>query len=213
VRHHSVRTVFRTFVRRYIYGAHTDVVVRIPLAGAPAPDHVGEFVFRLANPADLERLDELDRYGRGSIQRAHVRDDGDWLFVACHGPRIVATRRYSPRVPPRGLMSRVVRLAEDQIWLSDAFCLPEYRAQGLNRQFGFYTMRFMASLGYRDCLGTIAITNVPSLRSAANRAGQEPLYYVTYVRILFHERLRVSRQIPDVTRGWLRREGPVRRAP
>lgn len=76
----------------------------------PPADHVGDVVFRLATPSVLDHLTELERHGRGAIQRALVTEDHHWLFVACYGDHIVATRRYCDPVPPHGLMSRVVRL-------------------------------------------------------------------------------------------------------
>jgi hypothetical protein len=185
----------RTLFRRYVYGAYHDVVVRTALAGPPVPDRVGDIVFRLATPADLDALGQLDRYGRGRVQRSHVEKDRDWLFVARHGDRIVATRRYSRNVPAHGVMSRVVRLQPGQVWSSDAFCLHEYRNQGLNRRFGHYTMRFLAALGYTEQIGSIAATNIASLRSSRRR-GSRPLYYVSYVRCLFYTRLRMSTELP-----------------
>lgn len=203
-RHHGLRATVRTIIGRYVYGAYEDVVVQVGLGGPPAADHVGEIVFRLATPADLDRLDEFERYGRGSSQRAHVQEDNDWLFVACHGDRIVATRLYSRALPPHGLMSRVVALKRGQVWLADMFCLPEYRKQGLNRHFGLFTMRCMASFGYTEYLASIAVTNIPSLRSAAGRTGRQVVCHVSYVRLLFYERLRVSNEIPEAARSWLK---------
>jgi hypothetical protein len=56
-------------------------------------------------------------------------------------------------------------------------------------------MRFLASLGYTQNFGTITLTNTPSIRMARHQ-GSEPLYYVSYVRLLFYERLSVSRKLP-----------------
>ena len=119
VRGNSTRMTARLLFHRYVYRAHRFVVTRATLAGPPAATCAGDIVFRLATPADLDRLDELDRYGRGARHRFYVEKDGDWLFVACHGERIVATRRYSRTLPGpskdgHGLTSRVVRLEPDQ---------------------------------------------------------------------------------------------------
>lgn len=94
---HGVRATARSLFQHYVYRSHRFVVTRATLDGPPAASRVGDIVFRLATPSDLERLDELDRYGRGSRHRFYVEEDGDWLFVACHGERIVATRRLDRR--------------------------------------------------------------------------------------------------------------------
>ena len=199
-RRRGLKATVRTMIHRFIYGFHKFVVYRTCLAGPPAADHVRDIMFRLATPADLDHLAEFERYGLGTSQRAYVNDDQDWLFVACHGDRIVATRRYSRDVPPGSLMSRVLQLEPRQVWSADAFCLPEYRNQGLNRHFGIFTMRFLASQGYTEEFGVIVATNIPSRRSVLHR-GSQFVYFVSYSRLLFYERLRVSKEVPtELTR-------------
>jgi GNAT superfamily N-acetyltransferase len=199
--HRGVMAAFKAVSRHYLYGAHHCLILETTLAGPPAADHVGDIVFRRATASDLDRLNELDRYrGRGSTHRMRVAEDNDWLFVACHGERIVATRRYSRAVPSasrdgHGLMARIVQLGPNQLWADDTFCLPEYRNRGIARLLGLFAMRFLASLAYTENLGTIATTNTPSIRMA-HRQGVRPLYYVSYFRFLFYERLVVSKDIP-----------------
>ena len=55
------------------------------LAGPPADHRLDDIAFRLATASDLERLDELEPYNRGSRQRADVEQEQDWLFVAGGG--------------------------------------------------------------------------------------------------------------------------------
>jgi hypothetical protein len=205
----------RIMINRYVYRSHRFVVTRAVLAGPPAADHAGDIVFRLATSSDLDHLDDLERYGRGSTHRSHVKQDSDWLFVACHGDRIVATRRYSRALPSaardgHGLMSRVLQLERGQVWSADAFWLPEYRNQGLNAHFAIFTMRFLASLGYTAQYATITVDNIPSMRSSRRR-GSELVYYVAHTRLLFWERLRVSREFPEQFRDWA--EASRHRAP
>jgi hypothetical protein len=126
-RRRGLRATAGTIISRFVYGSRQLVVYRTRLAGPPAADHVGDIVFRLATPADVAHLDEFEPYGLGASQRAYVDYDHDWLFVACDGERIVATRRYSLRVPAGSLMSRRLQLGPRQVWSADAFCLPEYR--------------------------------------------------------------------------------------
>jgi GNAT superfamily N-acetyltransferase len=180
---------------RHLYRSHRFVVVRTELAGAPVPDHIADIVFRPAIPADLDRLGELER-----SNRKYVTNEDDVLFVACHGDRIVATRRYSRSLPGasrdgHGLMPRVLALRPGQIWTADAYFSPEYRNRGINYHFGRFTMRCLASIGYTEQIGTIALSNIAALRSSTRR-GARPICYVSYTRVLFYERLRVSTHPP-----------------
>ena len=193
-RHRGLMPAIQTIIDRYLYRSHRCIIDHCALAGPPVDDHVGDIVLRLATPSDLDRLDEFERYGRGSIQRAYVTKDNDWLFVACHGARIVATRRVS-RVVRDGLISRVVQLRQGQLWAADVFCLPEYRNQGIGRHLALFGDRFLASLGYEERFGHVAVSNTPSLRLSRHK-GNQPVYYVSYFRVLFWERLFVSRDIP-----------------
>lgn len=211
----------RSFIARYLYRSHGFVLTWIPLAGPPAPDHLGDITFRLATAADLERLEDFEAYGHGSRQRRYVEEDRDWLFVACRGERIVATRRYSRRLPTaardgHGLVPRVLELTPEQVWVAHAFLLPEYRNQGLNYHFGLFTMRYMTSLGYTESVGTIAPHNIVSLRTSRGRNARHG--FVSYTRLLFYERLRVSETLPrrleealDRARGRTPRESPAPR--
>ena len=185
----------RALFTRFVYGSRAVVVYRTTLAGPSVPDRIGDVVFRLAMPADLDRLHEFADERRGEIHRRAVTEDGDWLFVACHADRIVATRRYSRRLSRAGLMSRVLTLGPQQVWSADAFCLPEYRNRGLNGHFGLFTIRYLASLGYTEEFGEIVASNVASLRSVRNRGGQFP-YFVSFRRMLFRDRLDVSTTLP-----------------
>ena len=176
---------------RYIYRSHRCVITRVLLEGPAVPDHLGDVVFRLATPSDLDRLGELNRYGRGSIQRIHVERDKDWLFVACHGERIVATRRIS-LVTRDAVISRVFQLGPGQVWGADTFCVPDYRNRGIARDLQKFSERYLVSLGYRERFGSIVVTNTPSLRMSR----REILYYVSHTRFLFWERLGISKDIP-----------------
>lgn len=180
----------RSLIDRYVYQSHDLVIVRATLAGPPAPDHVGGIVFRLASAVDLTRLDELDRYNRGSIQRRYVEQESDWLFVGCHGDRIVATRRYSTKVrDPR--VSQVVELRSGQLWIADVFALPEYRSQGIGRHLSIFSDRYMASRNYTELLAAIAASNEASLRMSLGK-GTDLVQYVSYRRILGYRLVRVS---------------------
>jgi len=184
---------------RFVYGSQQFVVYRTLLGGPPAADRVGDIVFRLATPTDLDDLEEFEPYGLGASQRAYVLHDKDWLFIAAHGDRIVATRRYGRGIPAGSLISRRLRLGSRQVWSADAFCLPEYRNRGLNRHFGRFTMRFLAAEGYAEEFGVITASNIASLRSVRGR-GSEFVYFVSYSRLLFYEDFRLSDTVPtDMT--------------
>jgi GNAT superfamily N-acetyltransferase len=189
----GVVTGVRIIVNRYIYHSHRCVITWQLLGGPPAPDHSGDIAFRLATPSDLDHLDQLEPYGRGS-QGVYVKQDKDWLFVACHGDRIVATRRLS-LVIRHPVVSRVITLGPRQVWGADTFCVPEYRNRGIARQLLAFAERYLANLGYKERFGTIVVTNTPSLRMH-HAAGADFVSYVSYVRVLFWHRLRVSKRIP-----------------
>jgi GNAT superfamily N-acetyltransferase len=184
----------RRFVARYVYRTYRCVVTHSSLAGPPAVDHVGDVRFRIATPSDLDRLEEFERDGRGARHRAYVEGDRDWLFVACDGDRIVATRRVS-RVIRDGILSRVIGLGPDQVWAADVYCLPEYRSRGIGRHLVVFVDRYLASLGYRDRFGSVDVTNTASLRMS-RAAGRRAVYDVSFVRVLGWERLHVSKHVP-----------------
>ena len=194
-RRRGLRATVGTMLSRFVYGSQQFVVYRTLLGGPPADDRVGDIVFRLATSTDIDDLEEFEPYGLGASQRAYVLCDEDWLFVASHGDRIVATRRYGRQVPAGSLISRRLRLGSRQVWSADAFCLPDYRNQGLNRRFGRFTMRFLASQGYAEEFGVITASNIASLRSVLGR-GSEFVYFVSYSRVLFYEHFRMSDNLP-----------------
>jgi hypothetical protein len=198
-RRRGLRATIGTMLSRFVYGSQEFVVYRTRLDGSPAPDRAGDIVFRLATASDADHLQEFEPYGLGASQRAYAQYDHDWLFVASHGARIVATRRYSRQVPAGSLISRRLRLSSRQVWSADAFCLPAYRNQGLNRHFGRFTMRFLASQGYEEEFGVITASNVASLRSVLGR-GSEFVYFVSYSRRLFYERFQFSDSLPTDVR-------------
>lgn len=194
IRERGVIRAVHAFTHRFIYRSHRCVITWTRLEGAPEPDHIADVVFRLATPSDFDRLAEFERYGRGSTQRGYVEGDKDWLFLACHGERIVATRRLS-LVIRDPVISRVVHLEPRQVWGADTFCLPDYRNRGVSRHLQKFAERYLAKLGYTERLGNILVTNTPSLRMS-RASGSAFVSYVSYVRILFWERLRISKDLP-----------------
>ena len=187
--------VIRDTIFRRLYRSHRCVAFGDRLAGPPAVDRVDGVVFRLATPADLERLDEFEPYGRGSRQRAYVERDGEWLFVACDGDRIVATARYG-RVIRDAVLSRVMALEPWQVWGADQFCLPAYRNRGISRLLAVFANRWLVALGYTEVTFTVDAANIASIRMTLHK-GCRALFSVSYVRILRWERLRVSKDVPQ----------------
>ena len=188
-------------LRHRVYSIRRFFVFRVKLAGPPAADHVGHVVFRRATQQDLENLDSLEAHGRGAIQRLYVNERADVLFVACHGPRIVATRRCSRDIRDE-VAARVVQLGSGQLWGADIFCLPEYRSQGVGRRLVLFADRQLASQGYTEVVATVDTSNAASLRLSL-RKGSEVLWYVSCLRLPFYERLRISERLPR----WFERLG------
>ena len=189
-------------VRERLYSTRSFVVIRTPLAGPPVADHIGEVAFRRASSIDLGRLDTLNAYGRGSTQRAYVNHGHDVLFVACHGERIVATRRCSHEIRDP-LAARVLDLRAGQIWGADIFCLPEYRSQGVGTCLVLFADRQLASEHYMEVLATVEADNISSLRLSA-RKGSQLTCYVSYFRLLLFERLRIYKELPIRLRARLK---------
>lgn len=193
LRRRGVSASIGAFIDRFVYRSYRCVITHSFVEGPPAADHVGAIKFRVAAPSDLDHLQEFERYGRGATRR-YVEEDKDWLYVACDGDRIVATRR-SSLVIRDNLLSRVIKLEPGQFWGADSFCLPEYRNRGIVRHLKIFGDRHLASLGYKEFVSSIEATNQASL-SASRAAGRQVLYYVSFLRILFWERLHVSKDIP-----------------
>jgi RimJ/RimL family protein N-acetyltransferase len=93
------------------------------------------------------------------------------------------------------IVSRVMTLGPGHYWGADVFCVPEFRNRGIARHLQVFADRHMASLGYKDMFAGISATNIASLR-ASRAAGREAVSYVSYVKVLFWERLRVSKDVP-----------------
>lgn len=202
VRRHGVMAAVRATCQRYIYRSSQWIVFRADLAGPPASDHVGDVVFRRATVADFDSLLQLEPYGHGSSEVAGVLDDNDWLFIAVHGDRVVATRRYTRALPAYGVMARVVTLEPGQLWMDDTFCLPEYRNRGIARLLGLFADRYLAARGYTGHFTSVALSNTASLRMSLHK-GSQPVYHVSCHRVLLHERLLVSPSLPAEVE-WLR---------
>lgn len=178
-----------------MYHSRQYIVTYNLLEDAPGPDRIGDVVMGLATPSDLDRLGALEPYGRGATtHRPYVEHDRDWLFVACHRDRIVATRRVSRVIRDR-LMSRVVQLGARQLWAADVFCLPEFRNRGIGRCLQLFGNRYLGRLGYTELFGAIAAENTASIRASLG-AETRLLYFVSHLRILAWERLRVSKDLP-----------------
>jgi GNAT superfamily N-acetyltransferase len=190
-RRHGAAAAARAFFARYVYRSSEQVIFRSGLAGPPAPDHLGEIRFRLATAADRPDIEALSRHGRPVT----IMEDGDWLFVAEHGDRIIATRVYNCAIPPHGLLSRVIDLKPGQVYMADLFIAPAYRNQSVGRHLALYADRFLAGRGYTEMFTAVATTNTPSIRLSLHK-GSRPHCYVAYFRLLFHERLVVTADMP-----------------
>jgi GNAT superfamily N-acetyltransferase len=193
LRRRGPRATIRALAERYVFRSYAAVVVATDISGPPITERLGDIVFRLATPDDLASLGELDRRGRGAALQEEIADSGDWLFVACHGQRIVAIRRCSRAVPEHSLISRVVELKAGQVWGADIYCVPEYRNRGIGGHLALFGERYLASLGYRQLFGVIAVGNAASIRMHS-RVGKKPVCRVSYLRLLFYERLHISRE-------------------
>ena len=163
------------------------------------PSHAGTTPFTVRSTIErvgVERMRPGDVYVMNDpyLGGTHLQDVR-LVMPIFHGERIVATRRAS-QVIRNAAVARVITLEPGQFWGADIFCLPEYRNQNIGRHLKIFGDRYMASLGYKEFLSSIEVSNVPSIRSA-RAAGRRAVYYVSYVKILFWERLRASRDVPS----------------
>jgi hypothetical protein len=196
VRQHGLRQTVRRLIAWCTHGSEDFIITRVGLTGPPVAERVGDVVLRVATSADLPALLEVEHFSsRAARLRGHV-EQGDWIFIACHGERIVAARVVTRAVPPRDLASRVLDLRHDQAWDDDMFCVTDYRGQGLARQLSLFSDRYMGSLGYTEAFARISTSNVPSLRMQRHK-GSAFAYHVSYRRFLFYKRLRVSERPPQ----------------
>jgi hypothetical protein len=192
-RRNGVRAAVRAIIGRYIHRSVEYLVLCSRTIDQDAPDRVGDVVFRLATPSDRESLQRFDR-ARRVTQHPSLAPHREWCFLACDGDRIVATRRYTDTLPPQGLMSRVLRLTRGQLWAADVFCLPQYRNRGIARGLGLFAQRVLAAEGFTEFFGGITVANTASLRMTLHDS--EFVCHVRYVRCVFRERLRLSRELP-----------------
>jgi hypothetical protein len=200
VRRHGLRRTLRRVVARFVYGSQDFIITCAALNGGAVPDRTGDVTLRLATDLDLQQLDQLDAFGRrASVLRGHVKD-GDWLFVACQGDRVVGARIMMRTVPPQSLTARVLTLGPAQLWDEDMFCVPDCRGKGVARHLSLFSDRYLAGLGYTETFASIGTDNVPSLRMQLHK-GSEFAYHVSYRRLLFYRRLRVSRDVPRARAG------------
>ena len=204
LRQHGIVATLRR-IRPHLYSSRKFVIIRKRLRDSVVSGHLGEIVFRRASAADLDRLDSLDAHGRGSAQRAFVEQRHDLLFVACHADRIIATRRCSREIRDP-LVARVVRLGAGQIWVADVFCLPEYRNQAVVRHLILFADRELASEHYSEALAAVDADNIPSLRTSL-RSGSEAACYVSSLRMLSYERMRLHTELPERLQARLRSTG------
>jgi GNAT superfamily N-acetyltransferase len=199
VRRHGLRPALHRAVARFVYGSQDFIITRVALDGPPVPDRVGEVTLRLATPHDPQ-LDGLDALGRRSaVLRGHVQD-GDWLFIACHGERVVAARVMMRAAPTHSITAKVLKFGPGQTWDEDIFCVRDFRGKGIARHLSLFSDRYLGRLGYTETFASIGTENIPSLHMQVHK-GSQFAYHVSYRRLLFYTRLRVSRQIPLGKRG------------
>jgi hypothetical protein len=198
-RHGLLRTL-RRVLARFVYGSQDFIITRAALNGSPVPDRTGDVTLRLATDLDLQQLDQLNAFGRrASVLRGHVKD-GDWLFIARQGDRVVGERIMMRTVPPESLTARVLKFMPAQLWDHDNFCVPDCRCKGIARHLSLFSDRYLAGLGYTETFAGIGTDNVPALKMQLHK-GSEFAYHISYRRLLVYRRFCVSRDVPRARPG------------
>ena len=165
------------------------------LDGPPAPTTHGGITFRPYEPADAESLAAFEGRMRRSQFLARIAEGG-FVDLALHGVRPVGYRIVSTR-GPRGPLSRVVRLAPDEVWVVDVFCVPEYRGRGIGVWLSLSMDRRLAAAGYRGMYSANLLDNHAAIRTSLKQ-GDQFRGVVTYRRLLFRQTLIVSTDIGEV---------------
>jgi len=75
--------------------------------------------------------------------------------------------------------------------------VPRDRCKRIAEHLSLFGERHLASLGYTDLVGTITADNAASLKMH-RRKGVRFSHHVSYSRLLFRERLRVTEDVPDL---------------
>jgi GNAT superfamily N-acetyltransferase len=194
-RHHGVRATLQRIVDECTAGSADFIITRADLHGPAVAGRIEEVALRRATLADAPRLEEI-AHGtrRASVLREHIAG-GDWLFIACHGDRIVAARLMTRTVPESDLAAKALTLQPHEVWDDDMFCLSEWRGRGIARHLSLYSDRYMGGLGYSATFARISTSNVASLRMQRHK-GSEFVCHVSYRRFLFYGRVRVACESP-----------------
>jgi hypothetical protein len=102
VRQRGFWATFRRIIDTCTAGSVDFIVTQADLGGPDVSDRIGDIVPRPATLADRLRLKGI---AHGTRQASVLCDHivrGDWLFIACHDDRIVATRLiYASSAPER----------------------------------------------------------------------------------------------------------------
>lgn len=129
-----------------------------PLA-IPADD---EFRYRLATPEDATRLVVFDAYcPRGQV-RDWLGDEGTYMFIALEGDEPVAFNCVGrrPITPPFSRMT----LASNQLWVKDAYALPQFRQRHISARLLRYRNVVLRRLGFDEVIAAVLENNIGSLR-------------------------------------------------
>jgi len=122
----------------------------------------GDIECRLATIDDRRSFSAFTLRRPADELAAWVREEATWVFVAFAEGRAVAydcVTRHLPRYPPFSAM----RLAADEVWVRDAYTVPELRQRRLGRTVRAYRNAAMRALGVRRTLSATAEDNVASL--------------------------------------------------
>jgi len=155
---------------------HKFVVYRTCLAGPPCADHVRDIMFRLANRPILITSLSFERYAwaQASAPTSTTTKTGYLSLVTVIGSCDSAVQSRCParQLDVTSLSSSHARSVGGRLLFA------RISQSGLNRHFGIFTMRFLASQGYTEEFGVIVATNIPSRRSVLHR-GSQFVYFVS----------------------------------
>lgn len=195
VRVHGLSAVIAFAIETYVFASRQWVIFRADLAGPPADPGSDGIVFRPYRPEDAHLLAAFEPYRRATELRNRVAE-GFWLDLALDGERPVAFRWARITGPKYGPLARLIHLEPGQIW-PNVFCMPEYRGRGIAKRLGLLMNRRLGALGYREEVSAIRLDNAASIRSTLDQ-GDEPVRIISYFRLLWWARYRISTDLSPV---------------
>lgn len=174
------------------------VIVEYLFTGRALEPGSDSITFGRAAAKDLAALPLLAR--RRAARILPLLEQGNcWLHVARDGDRLVGYRFATQGYWGHGVLAKVIRPADDQVYIEDIFVHPDYRGRNIAGRLVVAQNVDLMAFGIRGALGSVSVDNSASLRM--RRGGARPILFLDSRRRLFYHRCTVSPTMPpDIQR-------------